>query len=74
MTEMGFPVVAATLAAGAIVILPGLSRTAEAGTVAAKGDRLNLTLRNGSIMPAARRALRPDLRQALWPASAAGDD
>ncbi len=50
MTKTGLAIVAATLAASAVVILPGLSPTVEAGVVAQKGDRLDLTVRMASCL------------------------
>lgn len=50
MTKTVLAIAAAALVAGAMVMLPALSPTVEAGIVAQKGDRLDLTLRMASCL------------------------
>lgn len=50
MTKTVLAVVGATMFASAIVTLPGLSPSVEAGVVAQKGDRLDLTVRMASCL------------------------
>jgi hypothetical protein len=55
MLKMVSAMLAAAAIAGALVVFPGLSPSVHAGTVARKGDRLDLTLRMASC------------RQMAWP-------
>ena len=55
MLKMVSAMLAAAAIASALVVLPGLSPSVHAGTVARKGDRLDLTLRMASC------------RQMVWP-------
>jgi hypothetical protein len=55
MLKMVCAMVAAAVIAGGLVAFPGLSASVSAGTVAHKGDRLDLSLRMASC------------RQMAWP-------